>query len=77
MWSTINFIILSRLRWHDPHRSALDPWYSHPGRVLPDGPVDRGGLRYYINPASLRFRPRDEMESQGNRDYLNQVEDIR
>ena len=52
---------------HGMHRTETTSSLSdsHLGHVFADGPKERGGLRYCINGASIKFVPYEDMDRFG------------
>ena len=65
---TDNYLIYSRTEV----RSKIAD--SHLGHVFDDGPKDRGGKRYCMNSAALKFIPFEKMDEEGYGDFKQFVQ---
>ena len=50
---------------------------SHLGHLFDDGPRDKGGMRYCMNSASLRFIPVEKLKAEGYERFLPLFEDTK
>jgi methionine-R-sulfoxide reductase len=61
---TDNSLLMSRTEVRSAHAD------SHLGHLFDDGPPDKGGLRYCMNSASMRFIPVSKLAAEGYGEYL-------